>query len=182
MIQRFVIREVNTGRFVGEGWRGFVADESLARIYKSKNGASNSRSRKRLNRADYEIVPVTFTFDKKDKWKVPNLNGVAALDFHTVVDYFRKMLTLDITGNESGHYQMSFNILEVFFDTNRFLRGMPNGSTFVISENTFAEQPAHIVMVGNEILRLFGFEEDSRRLAAFVVDWWDDDGGFVKGY
>ncbi len=103
-------------------------------------------------------------------------------DFHTVVDYFRNMLYLDITGNSADHYQMSFNILDVFFASNRFLKGMPNGSTFVISENTFAEQPAHVVMVGNETLRIFGFEEDSRRLAAFVVDWWTDEGEFVAGY
>lgn len=182
MIERFVIREVGTGRFIGDKWDFIVGDEERARIYKSRRAASCSMTRKRLSKADYQIVPVTFTFDKKDKWKVPNLNGVATMDFHTVVDYMRNMLYLDITGSQADHYQMSFNIIDVFFYSNRFLRGMPNGSTFIVSENSFVDQPAHIVMVGNEILRIFGFDEDSRRLASFTVDWWDADGNFLAGY
>jgi hypothetical protein len=181
MIERYVVRNRETGWYLGERWQFWVGDEERARLYKSKGAASCSMTRKRLNKAECEIVPVGFTFSAKDKWKVPNLNGVATMEFHTVVDYMRNMLTLDITGNSGDHYQMSFNILDVFFHSNRFLPGMPNGSTFIISEKTFAEQPAHIVMVGNEILRLFGFEEDGRRLAAFTVDWWDGD-NFVAGY
>lgn len=182
MIQRYVVRERGTGRFLGERWQFLVGDEERARIYKSKGAASCSMTRKRLNKADYEIVPVSFTFSTKDKWKVPDLNGVATLNFHTVVDYMRNMLYLDIVGNQSDHYQMSFNIIDVFFASNRFLKGMPNGSTFIISEKTFAEQPPHILMVGNEILRIFGFEENERRIAAFVVDWWDGDGEIMAGY
>jgi hypothetical protein len=182
MIERFVIREVGTGRYIGERWEFLVGDEERARLYKSRRAAACSMTRKRLNKADYEIVPVTFTFDKKDKWKVPNLNGVAPMDFHTVVEYMHNVVQVDITGNYRGHFQMSFNILDIFFDDNRFLSGMPNGSTFIISEKTFEGEEGHYLMVGNEILRQFGFDEEGRRIAAFVVDWWDDDHNFVAGY
>lgn len=182
MIERFVVRNRDTGFYLGERWQSWVADEERARIYKSRGAAACSMTRKRLDKTECAIVPVTFTFSTKDKWVVPDLNGVATLNFHTVVDYMRNMLYLDIVGNQGDHYQMSFNIIDVFFASNRFLKGMPNGSTFVISEKTFAEQPPHILMVGNEILRIFGFEENERRIAAFVVDWWDGDGEIMAGY
>lgn len=175
MIQRYVVRERGTGRFLGEKWHFLVGDEERARLYKTKGAASCSMTRKRLNKADYEIVPVAFTFDKKDKWKVPNLNAVAPMNFHVVVEYMRSVVQADITGNQNNYYQMSFNILDVFFKTNRFLRGMPNGSTFVINENVFEGETGYVLMIGNEILRQFGFDEEGRRIAAFVVDWWDGD-------
>ena len=182
MIERFVVRNKDTGFYVGEKWRFWEADEEGARIYKSRRAAACSMSRKRLSKTENEIVPVTFTFSAKDKWKVPNLNGVVPIEFHNIAEYMRRIMQVDITGNYRSEFQLSLNILDVFFNDNRFLSGMPNGSTFIISEKTFVGESGLHLMVGNEILRTFGFDEEGRRIAAFVVDWWNDDGEFIPEY
>ena len=183
-MEKYVVFNPNTKEYFKRGY-GYTANTKYARLYSRVGDARNSLRRKRLPKYDgWDIYPVDVAFPNDDA-AMDTFKAVSdgvPLPFDTVVFYFQQMYQIDISGQCADVFPMSVDLIAAFYRGLRFLAGSGNGDKFVLTEKTLEKEMPLLMMLGSEIIKMFGYETQGRRIALFEIDWFDASGVARKGY
>jgi hypothetical protein len=177
MVDKFVVYNPTTKEYFKRGY-GKTEDPAKARIYNKTNHARNSMNRKKWLTEGFDVFAITADFPmikgEFDTYKAVN-DGIS-IPFRTIVDYFRQMYAMDIAGTQPSAFPMSLDLIDVFYQKIKHMAVMGNGDNFMVTDKTFeTDKPLH-AMVGAEILKMFGYDTQGKRVAMFQVDWLDAQG------
>lgn len=176
MIEKFVVYNKSTKEYFKRGY-GLTTEQKGARLYSRRGDAQNSLNRKGRWMTGFEVYPVSMdltvaqTFDTFEA-----LRGIEPVPYKTVTDYFRSMYEIDVAGTQPVKFPMCVDMIGVFLRNLKYLSGWKNGDNFMITSATCEKERPLQQMLAEEMIRMFGYETQGRRVAVFQVDWLDEDG------
>ena len=183
MIEKFVVYNEDTKEYVKRGY-GRTTDQKRARLYSRRGDAVNSLRRKWLD--GFDVYPVSMDLSVNTGPKgfdtFEALWGVSPTPFEVVVKYFREMYEIDVAGTQSEKFPMCVDMIDVFQRNLKFLKGWGNGDSFMITSHTCENERPLPQMLSEEMIRMFGYETQGRRVAVFQVDWLDENGMRINDY
>ena len=182
MIEKFVVYNKDTKEYFKRGY-GLTTEQKGARLYSRRRDAQNSLNRRGRWLTGFEVYPVSMdltvaqTFDTFEA-----LRGIEPVPYKTVTDYFRSMYEIDVAGTQPEKYPMCIDMVEVFVRNLKYLKGWRTDDNFMITSKTCENERPLPQMLAEEMIRMFGYETQGRRVAVFKVDWFDEDGERVNDY
>jgi hypothetical protein len=183
VIEKFVVYNKDTKEYFKRGY-GLTTEQKRARLYSRRGDAVNSLRRKWLD--GFDVYPVNMDLTVKMGAKgfdiFEALWGVTPTPFEVVVKYFREMYEIDVAGTQPEKYPMCVDMVEVFVRNMKSLKGWHTGDNFMITSNTCENERPLPQMLAEEMIRMFGYETQGRRVAVFQVDWLDENGRQTDGY
>lgn len=183
MIEKFVIYNKDTKEYFKRRW-GRTTDQKRARIYSRRGDAVNSLRRKYLDGFDVYPVSMDLTVSTGTRGfdTFEALRGIEPVPYKVVTEYFRGMYEIDVAGTKPTEFPMCVDMIDVFLRNLKYLSGWKNGDNFMITSATCEKERPLQQMLAEEMIRMFGYETQGRRVAVFQVDWLDEDGMRINDY